>query len=171
MNVSRKTIIGKPVTDNQHKPVASIQDIVIDPATGKLIAVLVSQDSFILADEIIELNEGGIMIRDTDVFIERLESEDVQKIMKDDIKVLGNNVKTVKGDSLGKVKDFEVDSNFLKLSRLHVSGGILKDFLRGELIMSSKHIVEIKKDEILVKDIYLKQDQKEEAEGLVEAGV
>ena len=64
MNVSRKTIIGKLITDNQDKQIVSVKDLIIDPATGKLTAVLVSQDSFILAEEIIEFSGKGIMIRD-----------------------------------------------------------------------------------------------------------
>ena len=52
MNVSHKFIIGKPVTNNQDKVIANISDIIIDPSTGKIAAVLIGQDSFILPEEI-----------------------------------------------------------------------------------------------------------------------
>ena len=65
--------------------------------------------------------------------------------------IIGSRVVTQSNDFLGKVCDFDVDTGTKTIVQLHVRGEFL-DRLKDPLVILSGQIVEIKKDEIVVKD-------------------
>ena len=170
MYQQRNQIIGLSVFDEQGEYIASVSDIVIDPERGKAAAILLGKGGFILPDRIIDLTDKKILISGGPKTDEASAPFTIKKIVGEDYRLAGSKVETIKGESLGRVKDYAMEAVNFKIKKLFVSGGILKDFIKGELIIFDNQIVEIKKERVVVKDILLKQEKKS-PRGLAEAGI
>lgn len=174
--------IGLPVFSiKNRRKIGKIKDFIIDYKTGKWKGVLVDKNEvfktnkIITIDRIKKINRDGFWIEDVRVLKTLDEIEDLKQLLKEKIKIKENNVFTESGQELGKVKNFELDLNTNQLTKIIVSGGIIKDFLRGELIIPYHQIISIKKEAIIVKDTFIRsksfKKQAVEEKGLAGAGM
>ncbi len=158
-------VIGSPIFEGDSPTAFStVKDIVMDPENGKMLALVVNlkKNLIITPMDIFEW-KMAIKIHNHDVVTEAEDVLRVAEVQKGGIKILNNKVETEGGDAIGKVFDFTVDSDAGHLVKIYVAKTHFGLF-RGEAkIISTKHIVEIKKGKIVVKSGLSKIKEEEKA--------
>lgn len=162
MTILYNKIIGLPVLNLNGKTIGIVKDVIINPENGKflgfiLVPKIFGKKIFVLMNNIKNINATKIIVKNKN----KLYSFDdlnktIKNVLQKAIKIKNNEVKTQSGDTLGKVRDFEIDLTYNILSKIFVSGGILKDLIRGELIISKNQIISISQKMIIVKDIIIR---------------
>lgn len=156
--------IGQPVfTEYSKSPVALIQDLVIDPENGKILAFVVKK-KYIIVPMDVEKFSNGLYISDSDKIIPVDDVLRVQEVLKRGIKIIGNKVVTEKTKvHIGQVADYEIDTTHMVLSSIHAARMFLF-FRLEERIIPFHSIVKINKESIIVKNasVVAKAESKEE---------
>lgn len=164
MILSYNKIIGLPLISNHNgKKLGKVEDLIINPENGKFLGLIILMPRFfskkiaVLINDIKNIDTAGVIIKNENI-LHSLDDLDnlVKKIVLKKIKIKNNKVLTKSGDNLGEVRDFEIDTNYNIVSKIYVSGGIIKDLIRRELIISRSQIISINKKAIVVKDIIIK---------------
>lgn len=157
-------IIFLPVLSGGGKKLCKIKDLIIDHANGRFLGIfclkpglIFSAKFFIRAENVKNFGENAVMTESEKMLENPYENRKVSEILKEKIKIKDNKVLTESGSDLGEVKDYEVDLISNKLSKIIVSGGIFRDFFRGELIIPHLQIVSLGRDAIIVKDAVVSQ--------------
>jgi uncharacterized protein YrrD len=162
MIIFHNKVIGLPLVSAQDdKKIGAVKGLVINPENGKFLGLIVSRDK-LFGGKNIALIEDIKKIDDREVIIKNensLHSPDCIEDSIKQIKIKNNKVITKSGDSLGEVRNFAIDLNYDTLSKIYVSGGIIEDLIRGELIIPWNQIISIKKDAITVRDIIIKSKE------------
>ena len=160
-------ILGTPVFDQDGgRPITTVRDLVVDPESGKLIAFVVNQSKNLIITPVDILFWKEILkVRDRDAIISASEVLRVESVQKNGIHFFHNKVETKSGKFLGKVVDFEIDTNLYVLARIHVAKGFLGLIKYDSRIIPADHIVEVLEDKIVVKDDFqeVKQETEEKA--------
>jgi len=159
-----KSIIGTPILDfDDGNILATVRDIVIDPDTGKIEAFWVKPltvpifDAVIQSQDIVEWKKN-IYVKDDSVISDPADIIKISNILMKNTFVIGNRVQSEEGKLLGKVYNFDFDSNSFYLKQIHVEHSILGLIKYERRIFSFDSIVEILPEIIIVKD---KRDSKE----------
>lgn len=165
-----KTISLPVLTTKTGEKLCKIKDFIIDSDSGKFLGIfcvklgfIFTTKFFIRIENIENFGQNAVMVEDGSVLENPYQNERVSRIIKSKISIKNNKVLTESGDDLGEVKNYEVDVEAAKMAKIIVSGGIFRDFFRGELIIPSVQIVSIGRDAIIVRDAVVK-----EAEGAAE---
>lgn len=158
-------IVGTPVVEDDNlRPITTIKDVLIDPESGKLIALIVdlSRNLIITPIDILSWHDV-IHVHGRDVIVEGNEVLRVEAVQKSGVKVFHNRVETKDGKYLGKVADFSVDTHLMDLKKLFIAKGFLALFRYESRIIPAKNILEILPEKIVVKDdlAVVKQEAKE----------
>lgn len=140
-----------------------IVDLVIDGDNGQCLALLVRPEGFLTArkitliDDVSEFGADAVMVQSKKMLVPYKNNEDLKQVVSKGAKIINNKVITHSGDLLGEVRDFVVSEETNKLSQLLVSTGLIKDLLKGELIIAANKIISIGEDAIVVKDAVVKE--------------
>ena len=157
-------ILGMPVRDDGVRPITTVKDVLIDPATGKICALEVhsGRNMVIVAVDILAWRDA-IIINNADSIVSAEDILRVEELIKQDLRVYKNNVESKSGTHIGKVYDFIIDSENLNLKKLYVSKDILGIARYDKRIIDAKDIIEILKEKIIVKanTAILKEEEKE----------
>lgn len=158
-------IIGTPVFDEEVKhPITAVKDIVIDPETGKLLALIVNLSrNLVIAPQDILYWGDQIQVHTHDSIIEGNEILRVEEVQKKGIRIFNNRVVTKDGKDLGKVYDFTIDSRETALKKLYVAKSILGLVRYDGRIIPAKEIVEILPRKIVVNSDLATVTEKENA--------
>ena len=145
-------ILGTFVFCEGPRPLTSVRDVLIDPATGKICAFEVNagKNDVIVPIDVLKWDKF-ISINDADSIIDAEDVMAVNKVLEENIRVFKNKVFTKKDEYLGRVFDFTVDSVDFRLKSIYVSEGFLGLLRYRKRVISSKDIVEILADKIVVK--------------------
>lgn len=127
-----------------------VEDLIIDPETGKFLALIVKGQKVIKAEKIRNFDEKQVLV--SGKAGETLLSDKIQEIIQNKIKIKGNKVMTESGTRLGRVIDFEIDLVSNKLSTIFVRTKILGK----PLMISWNQIISIGKEAIVVRDQVIK---------------
>ncbi len=148
MLISFNKIVNLPLYFKDKK-IGLILDIIIDPEKGLFLYLILNNNRYLEAKDIKEFLNNKVLIKD---------DKNINKIKKKYKNMLINNkVYTLSGEKLGSVSDFEIDLAIDRLSKIYISGGnIIKNLIRGELIINKDQIIAINEDKIIVEDIILK---------------
>lgn len=146
-------IIQTPVYDDGIRPLTSVKDVLVDPETGKIIALIVNpnENLVIIPIDIVSW-KGAINIHHADHIINADEVLRVTEVQKMNIPIFHNNVETKSGKRLGKVVDFSVDADDLVLRKLYVAKEFLGLVRFENRIIPAKNIIEILEGKIVVQD-------------------
>lgn len=163
MKKSFKEIIGTPiVADDVGRPIALVQDLLIDTDRGKIAALIVRrQGSHVIVPMDIRYWGKIIRVSGAEVIISANEVVRVNEVLEKNISVMGNKVETENGKFLGKVVDYLVDTESLDLLKIFVSRTLIGIISVERRVLSSKEIIEITKDKIIVKDDLVEVKNKE----------
>ncbi len=128
MFVQITNLIGQPVyCVETHSALGRINNPVIDPENGQIIAFLVST-SFLGAlkvlsiKDIIAVKADFLVIQKETALVEPEEIIKVAEILKKNIKVLENWAKTDKGEWLGKVEDLLIETETFSVTKYYIRG-------------------------------------------------
>lgn len=131
---------------------ALVRELIIDPETGRLLAFLVGRERIVVPSDI-ERFGRTIVIQDHDRIIPISDVLRVWEVQKLGIAVIGSRVVGERSKIvLGRVMDYELDCESFRLHALVVAKPFLFFRFQAKLI-SSKSIVRISKNRIIVKDI------------------
>ena len=147
-------LIGMPVvTEYSPSPVCLVRDVVIDPETGKVVALRVKRDSVIAPLDIERIN-NAVIIADQDRIIPLHDILRVKNVIDMNIPVIGQRVIAERSKTLlGRVVDYEIDTTHMTLHSIHVAK-VFFFFRFQELIISSRSIVKISRSAITVKNTH-----------------
>ncbi|MFA6992190.1 MAG: PRC-barrel domain-containing protein [Candidatus Gracilibacteria bacterium] len=164
-------IIGIPVMeyDSRHA-LTTVKDVVIDPESGKLVAVVVnSGKNLVITPVDILFWTDRIQIHNHDSIINANEVFRIKEIQEKKIFIPHACVFTENGKSLGKVVDFSIGNKDFLLKKLYVAKVFLGLFSYDNRIIPSKDIVEVLPDKIVVKNDLqgVKEKVRNEAEEFV----
>ena len=172
MERSYSKIIGTPIFNDNTRPLTTVRDLIIDPATGKILAFVVNINKKLIVTPLDVLSWGeNIKVHNGDAIIDANEVLRVENVLKNQIKVLSNKVYTKNGEYLGKVIDYSVDNKSYLLKNLFISKGFLGLIRYQSRIIPYKDIIEIKRDKIIIRDILkkIKVNQEEQRVKLEDA--
>jgi sporulation protein YlmC with PRC-barrel domain len=152
------------VVSSSKRPLCRIKKPIIDPENGKILAfqTTLSNTPFLSVQDIYSLNRDYLQLSPQYEFHPLEDLVRVQKVLERKIRILYKKVKTESGEILGRVTNFEIDSEALVLHSLTVQKRhfhLIKGLPR---IIHQKNILEITSHYILVKDSSLKLNLLEE---------
>jgi len=153
MEILYSKIIGMPVfVPENPRPLCIVQDIVIDPVSGKIIAFVVdSRRGLIVTPMDVFSMKHGVLIRDADDIVLAEDILSVKKIQSDE-KLFHKRVETETGKQLGIVVDIVIDDRSLTLNKLYTAKTFLGIIQFDGRVIAAKNIVEIRKNKVVVKD-------------------
>jgi len=147
-------LIGLPVFDEAsapNSPLALIQNIIIDPENGKILAFVIKGSRIIVPFDVERLN-AGLFIADRDHIVPMDDVLRVHEVSQMRIDFIGARVITERTKQfLGRTVDYEIDTTHMMLTNIHVAK-IFFFFRFQERIISYKNIVRVDKHTIIVKD-------------------
>ncbi len=159
-----KNIIGTAVVDEDFgRPLTTVKNVIMDPESGKLIALVVDiNKNLIITPHDILSWTGVIKIHSSQMIIDAREVLRVEAVQKKRISIMDNKVVTEEGKNLGRVVNFSIHEKTLELKNLHIAKMILGLIRLESRIMPANRIIEVLPRKIVVKDD--KGTVKEEAE-------
>jgi uncharacterized protein YrrD len=128
----------------------------IDPATLAIVAyqvegpLLNDSPSFLRIADVREIGEIGMIIDSADEFIGLDDVIKIKDIHSLHFKLVGLIVKDTKGHKLGKVEDYNLDSDSFIIQQLHVNRGIFKVLSETSLLINRSQIIEINDKFVIV---------------------
>lgn len=162
-----KTISLSVVSRHEGEKLCKVKDFIIESQDGKFLGLFCLKTGFIFSTKFFIKNSnienfGGnaIMVKDKNALENPYKISQILNLLKEKTKIKNNKVLTESGDDLGEVKNYTIETINNKLVNIIVSGGIFRDFLRGELIIPREQIISIGPDAIIVKDAVIKEKEK-----------
>jgi uncharacterized protein YrrD len=173
MDISFRQIVGSSVLREEDGAVLGlVKDVIMDPARGKLVglwvrpATLPMEYAVLPTDSILKWKKHIYIQADSDM----AEAEDflkLSKILEEGILIIGKQVVTEDGESLGKVEDMSIEIQTYRLKNIIVDRKFLLFSVAKRLIPRGS-IIRIEKDQIIVRHL---GDIKEKAPEVMEGPV
>lgn len=147
-------IIGMPVfVQDSPRPLYSVQDLIIDPANGKVVALLVdSRKRLVVASIDIIAIKHGVLVRSAEDIVKSDEILRVAAVIRDFGSLHGKKVFTENGKAIGKVVDIAVSDLALVVSKIITAKSLLGVVQYDGRIIPTSEIIEMKKDKVIVRD-------------------
>jgi sporulation protein YlmC with PRC-barrel domain len=146
-----------------NKHLCRLKRPIIDPQNGKVIAFqTTAKTPFLTIQDVASLNSEQLQLSQNYEFHPLEDLIRVQNLLQQNIKILYKKVKTESGEYLGRVINFEIDSDALVLHHLNVQKRhfhLIKGLPR---LIHQKNILEITPTQITVRDATLKLSLLEE---------
>jgi sporulation protein YlmC with PRC-barrel domain len=147
-----KEFQAKPVLveERDNKPIGQLSACFINPETGKVIAYLAGFVRVLSPVDILKVTKEAIHVRSLDVFVIPNELVRLQNFGLRHCLINKKRVKSKKGKSYGRVRDFDINSLSGRITKIHVS----KKFLTLEWAkrsLSWRDIHEIKERAVIMK--------------------
>jgi uncharacterized protein YrrD len=160
-------ILGIPVLVEGLGKAGRVTDVLIDTKNGSVAAFFMSNGHMqIIAPVDILFFGQVIVIGDFEDIIDAEDLIKAKEVIKEDIGLLNSRVQTKKGEDLGRIHDYFIDTSFYGLTKIVVYKSFLGLLKTPERIIPAKDIVEIKKDLVIVKNEWAKQAVKQKEEEL-----
>jgi sporulation protein YlmC with PRC-barrel domain len=169
MNKFASELLQKKVVLNREKVIAGvIYDIVIDPANGNFIGIVVKEGfgkerlKALAEKDIIAFGLDFVLITEYLALGEVEEIVRIQNIISKKIHLIKSKVFTESGVYLGRVYDYTINLDEKRLSRLYIRGPFLSksfSFLENKII-SYEQIISIDKNKIVVADTKIRDKRK-----------
>jgi len=159
MLIHAKKIIGLPIIESlSGTKIDTVENIIVDPEGGKVLALLISKSFFweknriVHFKDIIEIFADGVLVKTRDSIIEAEEVFKIGDILKRKIFLIGSMVLTQNGQRIGILDDFLFDTLFQKILTLTAQ----KRFSSEKRIIGAERILSILHKKIVIRDIILK---------------
>ena len=137
-----------------------VKEVIINPNDLKIMALRVDgpqtgdgeHGDLLNVSNIREFSNLGIIIDSIDDLVSDGDVVKLDEVIKLNFDVIGLNVKTKKGNKLGKVFDYTFNPESMLITQFIVKRPLLKAFLDPELVIGRSEIKEINDYELIVKD-------------------
>lgn len=160
-------MIGTRILDNEEgNLLAVIQDIIIQPDTGRIEGLWVKpltlpiKNAILQSDAILEWKKN-IYIKDESKIAEPEDVIKISEILARNTFFIKNQVKNESGRTLGRIYDLDFDTTKLYLRNLYSQKSFI-GFKYGPRVFSYDSIIKVLPDYILVKDMESKKVRVEE---------
>ena len=153
MEYEYSKIIGLPVFKaDTARPVFLINDVIIDPNNGRIIAFLThGKQKLVVTPHDILAIKHGIWIRDAGDLGTVEDVLRVAKVVNDFGSFFMKKVFTEEGKYLGKILDMYFDSQIICLTKILVSKTFLGFVQYDSRVLPAKNIIDTTKDSVIVK--------------------
>lgn len=164
MLVQAKTLLNKPVFLNQESSCGFIQNIIVDPENGRILAFLINMGLFrkpkvISEKDVLELRPDGLHIQNEKFLVCPSEIVRVKEVLERKIKILDAKAQTESKKSLGKIEDFLIETETLSIFKFYIKGGLFSP----SLILPYDKVIKIEKGKIIFSDDVLEGKKATEA--------
>lgn len=164
MKKAYSEIVGLPVSVEGVGKITRVTDILIDTNNGRVMAFFVSSGKMNIVVPVDILYFGnGLFIHSLEDIIDANDIIKVREVIQNGIKILRSRVETKKGEYIGNVFDYLIDTNLYSLSKIAVHKSFLGIFKTPDRLIPMQDIIEIKKGLIIVQDKYALKFADEEA--------
>lgn len=159
-----RQIIGTPVLQQDDgSPLAVLNDIIIDPDSGKVMAFWVKPVNIPLSNAIIETDsilewKKNIYIQDERQISDPADIIRISEVLERNTFFIGNRVQSEEGEKLGMVTNLTFDDRHFKLRQL-MSHKIFLFFAYQPRLFDYRAVISVNPDYIVVKN---KEEKKEE---------
>ncbi len=141
-------ILGLPIFSiSEGCALGTAKRMVIDPAKGAVVAVAVEQAWYLPMKllpfkDVFSVGADAVTIESRDAVLTLHQAQDMQKLLDDDVQIIGTKVMTKTGRILGNVTEIECDETG-KIIRfeLEESDGTKKDISTAHVITIAKEVV------------------------------
>jgi sporulation protein YlmC with PRC-barrel domain len=154
MEIFYSKLVGMPVYETDGlRPILLVQDVIIDPENGKLLAFVVDERrGIIICPTDIVTVRNGIVIRSEEDLGRYDDVLRVKTVVENVGSLFKKPVVTENGKVLGKVVDFALDDKFLVLKSLHTAKVFFGIVQYDTRIIPAGNIVEVTAAKVVVKD-------------------
>ena len=159
MLVLSKMILQRPVMSlRSSSQVATATDAIINPHNLQIEGFYCidsldrKKQLILLPKDIRDVISAGLIINDHGDLSEQEDLVRLKKIIDLHFDLIGKRVKTQSKKRLGKVVDFAVDPETMKIQKVYASQSLIKNFMGGTLSIDRNQIIEITNRDIIVKD-------------------
>ena len=152
------TIIGTPVLNfDDGSLLAVLQDVVVDPETGKIEAFWVKPLALSISDAIIQSSDiaewkKNIYVKNESVISDPAEIIKITEILTKKTYVIGNRVRNQKGKNYGRVYDLDFNTDTFYVRQIYVQKSIFGIFKYLNRIFSFDSIIEVTEKAIIIDD-------------------
>lgn len=131
--------------------------LIINPNNLKVVGWYIddrfsSNDLILLANDVRDISNKGIIINDHEVLSEPEELVRLKEVLEVGYDLIGKKVVGESGKKYGKVSDYSIETNGLIVKKIYASRSILKDFSGGNLSIDRNQIIEITKTKVIISD-------------------
>lgn len=147
--------------------VATAHDPIINPNNLKIEGWYCS-DTFskqrlvLLAKDVRDFVPQGIAIDDHEVLAEPEDLVRLKETLELGFQVIGKQVLTDKKRRIGKVADYALDTDTMKIQKLYVSRPVFRSMTDAQLSIDRSQIVEITNRKIVIRDVDIKVDARQQ---------
>lgn len=155
MEKTYSEIIGFPVTMEGMGKIAKVNDILIDTNRGKVVAFFVNTGRMKIVTPIDIIFFGReLTIHSSEDIIDAEDLIKAMDVLKSDVRLLKNRVETKKGEYIGNVYDYYINTNLYVLTKIVVHKSFLGLLKTPDRLIPARDIIEIKKGLVIVKNKY-----------------
>lgn len=143
--------------------VGMIDQILIDPDTGGIEGFFVSvrgvfsHSLFVRTDDVVHMGTV-VKVRSAECLCDPEEIIRLQPLLQDPRRILGQSIVTQGGQKIGRCKDIQFETKTFRLQWLFP-----RTFLRWGVSIPASHIIEVKEEAIIVKNLALVEEATETA--------
>lgn len=144
--------IGSDVLTENGVRVGRVLEVVIDPATGKIVGFLLTPNGrkAISPSDVIFWGDQ-LVVSDFDDILDTEDLIKVNQVLRQNIRIQKNKVFNQKNEFLGRVLDFSLNTSMFVLTKLFIAKTFWGFYPYEEKTVPHKYILEIKPDKIIVK--------------------
>lgn len=152
MMAKASEVIGRPVMVREGgKEVGKIKDLVVDPSGRQVLGFVVAEGLLsgtkvaswaalqAIGPDSVVLNAAGSIVK-------AAQAPDIKSVLDKGTSIRGLKLQTTAGKELGKVEDFEFDSQTGAVQGYELSGGLFSDALGGRSFLPTPMTLELGKD-------------------------
>lgn len=165
-----RQIIGTPVLQQDDgNPLAVLNDIIIDPDSGKVMAFWVKPVNIPLSNAIIETDsilewKKNIYLQDERQIMDPSDIIRISEVLERNTLFIGNRVQNKEGVKLGTVTNLTFDDRNFHLKQI-MSHKIFLLFTYQPRLFDYRAIISVNPDHIVVKDREEKKEETKETSG------
>jgi uncharacterized protein YrrD len=166
MLVLSKMILQRPVMSlRTNSQVATASQAIINPNNLQIEGFYCvdsldrKKQLILLPKDIRDVISAGLIINDHGDLAEREDLVRLNKIINLHFDLIGKRIKTQSKKRLGKVVDFAVDPETMKIQKIYASQSLVKNFMGGTLSIDRSQIVEITNKDIVVQDAVEREEK------------
>lgn len=148
------------ISKKQNTRLGKVDELIIDFNNGNFLGLtitkggILSRKKFINLKDIFRFDKNAVVLKSKGIIRQIKNVSKIGEIIRSEIKIKNNKAITQSGQYIGTIKDFEVDLDVNKLSKLIVGKGIIPGLERQTIPYSQ--IISIKKEAIVVRDVVVK---------------
>lgn len=150
--------------------VGRIHRLIVDPDARKVVGLLLAtrlgrEPRCLPFRHVHAIGDHAVTVRGTEAIVPISELPDMEEAMRAQRRIYNSPILTEGGAFIGDVDEFTINTQSGRLEALLVSGGLIRDMLRGQAALPSHLIVAVGEDATIVKDIavtFLAQRQSEQ---------